>query len=108
MIWGAFAVCCGVIAGAKGRSSFGWFILGLLFSIFALIVIAVIPSVQHHQRGHNGGPINMSGNPHFSESGRARRTFAMLALIVLIAVLYKRVYTVPPPVIDDAGTLFGK
>jgi hypothetical protein len=38
------AIICGVIAGMKGRNTFGWGILGLIFSIFTLIVVTVIPS----------------------------------------------------------------
>ncbi|MGO9035400.1 deoxyribodipyrimidine photolyase [Mycobacterium sp.] len=38
------AIICAVIAGMKGRNPFGWGILGLIFSIFRLIVVTVIPS----------------------------------------------------------------
>ncbi len=38
------AIVCAIIAGTKGRSSIGWGILGLFFSILTLIVIIVIPS----------------------------------------------------------------
>ena len=38
------AIICAVIAGMKGRNPFGWGILGLIFSIFTLIVLTVIPS----------------------------------------------------------------
>ena len=38
------AIICAVIAGMKGRNPFGWGILGLVFSIFTLIVVTVIPS----------------------------------------------------------------
>ena len=38
------AIICAAIAGMKGRNPFGWGILGLLFSIITLIVVAVIPS----------------------------------------------------------------
>ena len=38
------AIICAVIAGVKGRSSLGWGILGLFFSILTLIVVIVIPS----------------------------------------------------------------
>lgn len=38
------AIICAVIAGMKGRSSLGWGILGLFFSILTLIVVIVIPS----------------------------------------------------------------
>ena len=38
------AVICAVIAGTKGRNPLGWGVLGLVFSIFTVIVVAVIPS----------------------------------------------------------------
>lgn len=38
------SIVCAVIAATKGRSPLGWGILGLIFSIFTLIVVAVIPS----------------------------------------------------------------
>jgi hypothetical protein len=38
------AIISAVIAGTKGRNPIGWGILGLFFSIFTLIVVAVIPS----------------------------------------------------------------
>jgi len=38
------SIVCAVIAATKGRSALGWGILGLIFSIFTLIVVAIIPS----------------------------------------------------------------
>lgn len=42
LIWVAFAIICAIIASNKNRSAVGWFILGLIFGIFALIVIACL------------------------------------------------------------------
>lgn len=44
--WLAFAVFTGWIATQKGRSGCGWFLLGAIFGIFALIGIAIVPSVK--------------------------------------------------------------
>lgn len=44
MLWLVVAVACAVIASSKGRSGFGWFILGFLFSLISLVVVAVLPS----------------------------------------------------------------
>lgn len=44
LIWFACAVVCGIVASSKGRSSFIWFVLGALFSVFALILVIVLPS----------------------------------------------------------------
>lgn len=46
LLWTAFAIASAVIAGSKGRSVILWLILGALFSLFALIVVAVMPSVK--------------------------------------------------------------
>lgn len=45
-MWLAFAVACAIIASSKGRSGFGWFIIGLPFGLLALIVVAVMPSLK--------------------------------------------------------------
>lgn len=42
----AFGVACAVIANNKGRSAFGWFVLGCLFSLLALIVIACLKPAE--------------------------------------------------------------
>jgi hypothetical protein len=35
---------CAAIASSKGRSTGGWFILGALFSLLAIIIVAVLSS----------------------------------------------------------------
>lgn len=41
-IWLVFAGLCAYVANAKGRSVGGWLIFGLVFGIFALLVIACL------------------------------------------------------------------
>ena len=41
-----FAIAAAVIGAAKGRSGVGWFILGLPFGIFAVIIVACLPSLK--------------------------------------------------------------
>jgi hypothetical protein len=36
-IWLLFAIFTAVIAGGKGRSVFGWLLLGCVFGIFAMV-----------------------------------------------------------------------
>ncbi len=43
-LWLGLAVAAGVVGSSKGRSGFGWFLLGLLFSLIALIIVACLPS----------------------------------------------------------------
>lgn len=44
VFWFICAVVTGVVASSKGRSGFGWFLLGCLISFFALILVALLPS----------------------------------------------------------------
>lgn len=41
VFWILFGVVAAIIAGTKGRSGFGWFILGLLFGPFSLVILAL-------------------------------------------------------------------
>lgn len=41
-VWLTCAGTCAVIAHDKNRSDFGWFLLGLMFSLFALVAICAI------------------------------------------------------------------
>ena len=38
------AIVAAVIASSRGRSAFGWFIIGALINIFAIILVAILPS----------------------------------------------------------------
>jgi hypothetical protein len=42
--WFICAVIAAIIASSRGRSGVGWFFLGLLISIFAIILVAILPS----------------------------------------------------------------
>ncbi len=46
LLWIAFSIACAVVAGSKGRSVFGWLILGAIFPLFAFIMVAVMPSLK--------------------------------------------------------------
>lgn len=50
LIWLLFAGATAAVAVSKGRSGFGWFLLGCLFGIFALIVAAAMPNLKHEAR----------------------------------------------------------
>ena len=43
LFWFGCAVVTDIIASSKGRSGFGWFILGGLSSLFALLLVIVLP-----------------------------------------------------------------
>lgn len=44
--WFGIAVVTGLVGSSRGRSGFGWFILGCLFSILALIVVLAKQSLK--------------------------------------------------------------
>jgi cytochrome bd-type quinol oxidase subunit 2 len=45
ILWLGCAIFCWVVANSKGRFAGVWFLLGLVFGIFALIAVAALPSV---------------------------------------------------------------
>jgi cell division protein FtsW (lipid II flippase) len=42
VIWAAFAVLCAEMARTRNRNTAVWAIMGLLFGVFAVIVLALI------------------------------------------------------------------
>jgi hypothetical protein len=46
LVWFMIGAATGFIAGGKGRSDIGWFVLGILFGPFSLIVVACLPAVK--------------------------------------------------------------
>lgn len=46
IIWIGFALACAIVANNKGRSPVLWFLIGLCFSLIALIIILVLPSLK--------------------------------------------------------------
>lgn len=46
IFWFAIAVLTAAAASSKGRSTFGWFILGGIFSLFALALVLILPSLK--------------------------------------------------------------
>ena len=49
VLWFLCGVTCAVIANSKGRSGAGWFMLGCLLSVFAVIMIACMPRLASEQ-----------------------------------------------------------
>lgn len=46
LVWLACAVLCGVVAVAKDRFFPGWFAFGLVFGVFAVIVLLCLPNLS--------------------------------------------------------------
>lgn len=43
-LWLAFAILTALAAHTRGRSTLGWLFLGILFGVFALIAVLLLPS----------------------------------------------------------------
>jgi len=43
LFWFICAVLTGFVAAAKGRSGFGWFIIGLFFGFISLLAVGLAP-----------------------------------------------------------------
>jgi uncharacterized oligopeptide transporter (OPT) family protein len=41
-----FASICGYVAGEKNRSVIGWAIAGAMAGIFALLILAMVPTIK--------------------------------------------------------------
>jgi hypothetical protein len=90
-LWFAVAVATAILAEIKGRTGLGWFLLGLLFSLFALLVIFCLPTLKHHVGHASGpGPINMSGRANlsiaFGATGLARLAKGLLLAGLLLGL----------------------
>lgn len=46
VLWIGFAVVTAIAASSRGRSGGGWFLLGMLFGVFALIAVLVMPKLS--------------------------------------------------------------
>ncbi len=46
VVWIGFAVLTAIAASSRGRSGAGWFLLGLIFGVFALVAVLVMPRVS--------------------------------------------------------------
>jgi hypothetical protein len=44
IFWFGLAIVTAIAASSKGRFTFGWFLLGLIFPLLALILVAILPS----------------------------------------------------------------
>jgi hypothetical protein len=52
IVWLIFAVATGAVASSKGRSGVGWFLIGLVGGVFALIIVAVLPNQKVEAARH--------------------------------------------------------
>ena len=73
IIWLGCSIGAAAVAAGKGRSGIGWLLLGLLFGIFALIIVACLPSLrtQEFVMANPDGTVAMIRSvPRGSQGGR--------------------------------------
>ena len=61
LIWIGCAVGCNQIAKAKGRNATGWAVAGLVFGVFALALVALLPRTA--SAASNPQPAGISWSP---------------------------------------------
>ncbi len=54
--WVSIAIVTGVIARERGRSAFGWLLLGLAFSVLALVLVLALPRLDEYPEGYGTCP----------------------------------------------------
>jgi len=67
LIWFFFGIICSTVATNKGKSGFLWFLLGILFGPFSLILILVSPSDQQSVEKNEFKSGNMKKCPYCAE-----------------------------------------
>lgn len=55
LVWVVIAIFTAVIASSRGRSAFGWFLLGMCFSLLATLLVVALPS-RKSADGHTPAP----------------------------------------------------
>lgn len=74
LLWMAFGVVCALVAKQKGRSAFGWLLLGAVFGVFALIVLAFMPRLEVGPPSADG-PLPEGAELHVDSGGRTYYLF---------------------------------
>jgi hypothetical protein len=86
VIFGGF---CSFIAGQKNRDAAGWFVLGLLFSLVALLALVAVPPVDKASQQERAPIMYVPRSPPVPEK---TKTFRMLIIILGIALLILAAY----------------
>ena len=56
-IWIGSAIASAIIASGKNRNGVGWFVIGILLGVFALIIIICLPGFSAAQVAEEDGPV---------------------------------------------------
>jgi hypothetical protein len=85
----AAAGFCAFIASQKNRAAFPWFMLGLFFSLFALIAIAAAPAKEKVNVPADSEPIPIRPSTRF-ERMIGPVLFAIALIVVILYSLFFR------------------
>lgn len=66
VFWAAVAIVTAIAAANRGRSAAGWFVLGMLFSVFALVAVLVMAPGTPRQP-YNPQPVLLKGDGTFGQ-----------------------------------------
>ena len=62
LVWIGCAVACNAMAKSKGRNSVAWTVAGLIFGVFAVVVIALLPKTSNSPSTSQPAGISWSQN----------------------------------------------
>ncbi len=83
IVFGGF---CAWLAKQKDRDPVGWFMLGALFSLIALIAIAAVPKLEEPSK-RDGGKVELPWERGKREADSTRRMTMVIGAIVMVAIL---------------------
>lgn len=93
----ACSFACAAVAGRKDHGSSIWFILGVIFNLFAYLVISALPSRNS---------ISKELGPDFALLSDARNGVFLLAMTPLFAILGASIFYCPAPIRDIFIAIF--
>jgi hypothetical protein len=70
---------CAVIAEGKGRNGFGWFLLGTLFNLFALVAVCALPRMERLSKSEDVSALHVKPEPQGKTTQRTRHLAALIA-----------------------------
>jgi hypothetical protein len=86
VIFGGF---CSFIAGQKNREAAGWFVLGFLFSLVALLALVAVPTVDKASQQEHTPIMYVPRSPPVPEK---TKTIRMLIIVIGITLLILAAY----------------
>jgi hypothetical protein len=92
LLWFVVAVCVGIVAGGRGRSGFGWFLLAAFVSpLIAGIALVALPNVRRDREQ--------------AEAAERRHREQLDAIVTSKSALTGRLVIAEPKPADPIGTI---